>query len=99
MKSVTLVREEKALFPDAPTQRGTRQLRALMRAKGEGYGAAILFLIQREDVTSLLPNKDIDLGFASALGQASQIGVDVFAYSCKVSPNEIGLAKEVVVCL
>lgn len=49
VKSCTLVRNRKALFPDAKTERGRRHLEALTRAKGEGYRAAVIFAIQRID--------------------------------------------------
>ena len=51
VKSVTLVEDGVALFPDAPTERGRRHLGALVRedAVDEGYRAAAVFVIQRED--------------------------------------------------
>jgi sugar fermentation stimulation protein A len=45
VKSCTLVEEGVALFPDAPTERGTRHLMALESFLGEGR-ASVLFLIQ-----------------------------------------------------
>ncbi|MCH8897466.1 MAG: DNA/RNA nuclease SfsA, partial [Chloroflexi bacterium] len=48
-KSVTLVEDGLALFPDAPTLRGVKHLNSLIHAKEEGYRAAVVFVIQRSD--------------------------------------------------
>jgi len=55
-KSVTLVEDGVALFPDAPTQRGHRHLGELMRARGEGHRAAVAFVVQRGDAIRLWRN-------------------------------------------
>ena len=46
-KSATLVCGGRALFPDAPTTRGTKHVRTLMKAVDEGHGAAVVFVVQR----------------------------------------------------
>jgi len=62
VKSCTLVRDETGLFPDAPTERGRRHLRTLVRALEVGR-AAMTFLIQRSDAVSLRPNEETDPRF------------------------------------
>lgn len=99
VKSVTLVQEGRALFPDAPTLRGRRHLKSLTWAKKEGYEAAILFVIQREDAESFSPNDAVDAEFGHVLREAQLQGVDVYAYRCKVSPREIELAEQVPIHL
>ncbi len=99
VKSVTLVQEGRALFPDAPTLRGRRHLKSLTWAKKEGYEAAILFVIQREDAESFSPNDAVDAEFGHVLREARLQGVDVYAYRCKVSPREIELAEQVPIHL
>ena len=94
-KSVTSVREGRALFPDAPTQRGTRQLEALLEAKKDGYGAGIIFIIQREDACAFSPNEEIDARFSRTLCRAVEAGINVYAYSTKVRADEISLGEEV----
>ena len=98
-KSVTLVREGRALFPDAPTQRGTKQLEALMEAKKDGYGAGIIFIIQREDACAFSPNEAIDARFSRTLCRAVEAGINVYAYSTKIRADEISLGDEVGVSL
>ena len=50
VKGVTLENDGVCAFPDAPTERGTKHLRGLARAAGEGYGAYVLFVVQMEAV-------------------------------------------------
>lgn len=98
-KSVTLVREGRALFPDAPTQRGTKQLEALLEARKDGYGAGIIFIIQREDACVFSLNDEIDARFSRTLCRAVEAGINVYAYSTKVRADEISYGEEVGVSL
>ena len=98
-KSVNLVCQGRALFPDAPTTRGTRHMRTLMKAVAEGIAAGVLFVIQREDATSLSPYDEADPEFGRALREAAQSGVEVHAVRCRVSPEEIILVGPVPVVL
>ncbi|MBC7083151.1 MAG: DNA/RNA nuclease SfsA [Firmicutes bacterium] len=99
VKSVTLVRGGRALFPDAPTARGARHVRELARAAAEGLRAAVMFIIQREDADSLSPNDETDPGFGAALRDAARSGVEVRAYTCRVARERICLYREVPVAL
>jgi len=99
VKSVTLVQNGKALFPDAPTSRGRRHLESLIQSKSEGYQAAILFVIQREDADRFSSNDGVDPNFGHALRKAKLHGVSIYAYRCRVSPGEIELADQIPVDL
>lgn len=99
VKCVTLVVDSIARFPDAPTERGTKHVRELIRAKGEGLGAAVIIVAQREDAKSFTPNREMDPGFARALGEAAKTGVKVLAYKCRVSPDNITLLDQITVQL
>ena len=90
-KSVTLVEDGVALFPDAPTQRGRRHLGELARARAEGHRAAVVFVVQRDDATRFSPHDKADPAFSQALREAAQAGVEVYAYKCRVSEKEITL--------
>lgn len=98
-KSVNLVCGDRALFPDAPTLRGARHLRTLMAARAEGYRAAVLFVVQREDANRFSPYEKADPLFAQTLREAAQAGVEVYAYRCRVDPQEMTLTAPVPVCL
>lgn len=87
VKSVNLVIDGVALFPDAPTTRGARHLAELISARKEGYRSAVVFVIQREDAISFSPNKETDPHFALNLKKARDAGVEVYAYVCSVAPE------------
>jgi sugar fermentation stimulation protein A len=97
VKSCTLVRDGIAMFPDAKTERGTRHVMELLKAKEEGYRACILFIIQRADAHSFSPADDVDKEFGEALRQASKGGVEVYAYSSEFMGDKIILRGRVKV--
>ncbi len=99
VKGVTLEREGAALFPDAPTQRGEKHLMELCRAAGEGYLAAVCFLIQMKGPSVFCPNAATDPGFARALAEAADCGVKLLAFDCAVTPFSLTLADPVPVRL
>jgi sugar fermentation stimulation protein A len=90
-KSVTLVKDGVALFPDAPTQRGRRHLGELARARAEGHRAAMVFVVQRDDASRFSPDDEADPAFGQALREAAQAGVEIYAYKCRVSEGEVAL--------
>jgi len=99
IKSVTLVRNSIAFFPDAPTERGRLHVESLVWAKKEGYEAAIIFVIQRDDAEGFSPNDEVDPEFCQALRLAQVKGLGIYAYKCRVKPNEIELGGQVPVKL
>ncbi|MEM3382872.1 MAG: DNA/RNA nuclease SfsA [Nitrososphaerales archaeon] len=94
-KSCTLVKGNKALFPDAPTERGRRHVLGLIRAKELGYRACILFLIQRPDANSFSPNEEIDPKFGEALREALNRGVEIYAYRSHFDGKSVNLLDKV----
>ena len=96
-KSVTLVCNGTALFPDSPTTRGTKHLRTLMKAVEQGHGAAVIFVIQRNDALRFSPYTSADPEFAATLEEAANMGVAVYAYGCRVTLDEITLGARVPV--
>lgn len=68
VKSVGVVRDGVAMFPDAPTVRGARHLGELGAwVEGGHGGAAVLFVAQREDALAVRADAEIDPVFAAAL--------------------------------
>ncbi len=98
-KSITLVEDGTALFPDAPTTRGTKHVRSLVKALDEGHRAAVVFVVQREDATRFSPHETADEVFAAALRNAAERGVEVYAYGCRVDLTDISIARRLQVCL
>lgn len=91
VKGVTLEKSGIALFPDAPTSRGTKHAYELAKAVHEGYTAAILFVVQMQGCRAFSPNKEMDGDFAAALLQAAQQGVQILAYDSIVKEDEFVL--------
>jgi sugar fermentation stimulation protein A len=98
-KSVTLVEGGVALFPDAPTARGSRHVHALADAVREGDRSAVVFVVQRLDARSFVPYDAADRAFGEALRQASDDGVDLYAWTCRVSEEAITIARQIPVHL
>lgn len=99
VKGVTLERDGAVFFPDAPTERGTKHLLELQRAVAEGYGAAVLFVIQMADVRYFAPNDQTDPAFGKALREAAAAGVEIWAYCCHVTPDSMEIDQAVEVRL
>ena len=99
VKGVTLEKDNIAMFPDAPTERGRKHIFELMDAKNNGYNAEILFVIQFENAKKFIPNYKTDEKFKEALFLAQNSGVKISAIDCKVTKNSMILNNKVEVCL
>ncbi|MSQ17023.1 MAG: DNA/RNA nuclease SfsA [Dehalococcoidia bacterium] len=92
-KSVTLVNDGVALFPDAPTVRGVKHLGSLSQAVAAGHRAAVMFVVQRSDAQAFAPNDVADPAFGAALRRTAALGVEVLAHRCQVTERQIVLAE------
>jgi len=97
-KSCTLVVNGLAMFPDAPTLRGARHMRTLIRALNE-FRAAVVFVIQRPDASAWKPHREMDSGFSYALAEAVAAGVEAYAYRCHVTLEGVKLGDRVPISL
>ncbi|MED3661649.1 DNA/RNA nuclease SfsA [Ureibacillus terrenus] len=97
VKGVTLEKNGIALFPDAPTSRGTKHIWELVKAGKEGYKGILLFIIQMEGCRCFAPNRYTDPDFADALVQASRHGVEILAYETKVSSCGMDIGRKIPV--
>ncbi len=91
IKSITLVEDGVALFPDAPTARGRRHLVDLCRLVRAGERAGVVFVVQRGDAQAFAPHPTADPAFPEALRAAAACGVVVRAYRCRVGLDGIAL--------
>ncbi len=98
-KSVTLVKEGVANFPDAPTSRGRRHISELSQAVTQGDRAAVVFIVQRSDARSFSPHFESDPDLSDSLIQAADKGVEVRAFSCQVSLSAINICSEIPVVM
>ena len=88
-KGVTLDENGVARFPDAPTERGIKHIHHLIEARKNGYGAAILFVIQMKGIHLFEPNDRTQPEFRQALKEAREAGVEILAYDCLVGVGEM----------
>lgn len=89
VKGVTLEIDGIGYFPDAPTERGVKHIRELIKARREGYEAYIAFVIQMNGIKEVRANMNTHMEFGVALEEAQKAGVKVLMLECNVSENEI----------
>ncbi len=95
VKGVTLEKDGVAMFPDAPTTRGTKHVRELIDATQEGYAATVLFVVQMKGCSVFRPNVEMDPAFTEALIEAKEKGVRIFVYDCIVSEDTLTIDQPV----
>lgn len=88
-KSVTLVEDRVAAFPDAVSARGTKHLESLMRIKKEGARAVMLYIIQRMDGLCFAPADYVDALYGEKLLEAYSAGVEVYTVVADVRKDGI----------
>ncbi len=86
-----------ALFPDAPSIRGARHLRALADAVRRGWRAAVVWFVQRDDAAVLRPFAAADPQFAAEARRAAACGVEFYAYTCRVTLREMAVRRRIPV--
>ena len=94
IKGATLEVEGKTLFPDAPTPRGIKHIRELIKAVEAGYDAYIVFVVQMAGTHSFSPNRKMHPQFADTLKLAHEAGVSILALECKVTPDSLAINPE-----
>ena len=99
VKGVTLRQGEWAVFPDAPTVRGTKHMGELVQAVAQGYRAMALLIVQMGGCTAFRPNWETDPTFCRALRDAQAAGVEVRAVDCRVTPDTVTANRELPVGL
>lgn len=99
VKGVTLENDGIAMFPDAPTERGIKHIRELMKCIDDGFEAYLLFVVQMKGVTEVRPNYATHREFGEALAEAAAKGVKIMAVDCIVTPDSITVDKPVKVAL
>ncbi|MFH1811056.1 MAG: DNA/RNA nuclease SfsA [Pseudomonadota bacterium] len=99
VKSVTLVEDGVALFPDAVTARGRRHLLSLAERVLAGDRAVTLYLVQRDDAHSVGPAAHIDLDYAEAFATARAAGVEMLGLRARVQPDGITIDRELPVVI
>lgn len=99
VKGVTLEDDGVVLFPDAPTERGVKHLTELEDAVKNGYGGCVVFVVQLKEAKYFTPNRKTHPEFADKLKEVQKAGVEIFAYTCNVTPNSISLLSQISVVI
>lgn len=94
VKGVTLVVDGEARFPDAPTERGAKHLKELIKLKKQGNRCVVFFLIQHPAGNSFRPNWENDAVFSETLNEAYANGVEILVYKCDNQLDGIELIPE-----
>lgn len=89
VKGVTLEKNKIAMFPDAPTERGCKHLKELVKGSKEGYTNYIFFLVQMEDIWEFTPNIETDEKFTKELINAYNNNVKLLCYNSFVNKDSI----------
>ncbi|MBR6825873.1 MAG: DNA/RNA nuclease SfsA [Oscillospiraceae bacterium] len=99
VKGVTLEKENIAMFPDAPTERGLKHIKELISCKKQGYEAAVLFVIKMKEIRAFRPNDLTHPAFGDALRAAQAAGVRILAMDCIVTPDSLTIDSPVKIDL
>lgn len=97
VKGVTLENDGIVQFPGAPTERGVKHLRGLIRSISEGFDASVVFIVQMSEADHLIPNYEMHEEFGVTLEEAVEAGVEVTAYKCDVTEDSLELSERIPV--
>ncbi len=89
VKGCTLEIDGVGFFPDAPTERGVKHIRELIKAKKQGYWCGIAFVIQMNGIREVRPNVATHPEFGEALDEAKKAGVRVLHLPCDVERDSL----------
>ena len=93
VKGCTLEIDGADYFPDAPTERGIRHLKELIKARKEGYLCYIAFVSPMPGVTVVYPNRKTHPQFGDTLKEAFDQGVGILYLACDVEPDRVQIVS------
>jgi len=93
IKNCTMVRDDRAYFPDAVTTRGLKHLHELAALVSKRNRSVMFYLIQRMDAEEFRPADHIDPAYGKALRQAVAQGVEILAYDVHIDLRGIRLNR------
>ena len=89
VKGCTLEIDGVGYFPDAPTERGIKHIRELIKAKEAGYHSILAFVIQMDGVSEVRANVNTHPEFGTALDEARDAVVEIWFLKCHVEPDSL----------
>lgn len=100
IKGVTLGDEiHRGFYPDASSQKGVEQIKALIQAKQQGYRSVLVYCVTHTGISRVFPADHIDPDYGCLLRQASLAGVEVIGYRVDISLTEISITTPVEICI
>ncbi|MCR5540065.1 MAG: DNA/RNA nuclease SfsA [Ruminococcus sp.] len=93
IKGCTLEFDGIGYFPDAPTERGVKHIRELIKAKAAGFNAAIGFVIQMDGIKEVRPNTATHPEFATAIEEAKTAGVKILFFPTHTEPDTLHIIE------
>lgn len=86
-------------FPDAVSERAVKHVRALRRRVEAGDRAALVFCVQHTGIDRATLADEIHPAYGAAVRDAAAAGVEVYAFGCRIEPEEIRIDSELAVDL
>lgn len=93
VKGCTLEVDGIGYFPDAPTERGVKHLRELIKAREDGYECATAFVVQMEHIAEVRPNVKTQPEFGKAWEEAQAAGVKIVFLLCHVGEESLEIIE------
>jgi sugar fermentation stimulation protein A len=80
-------------FPDAVSERAVKHVNALARRVAAGERGALLFCAQHTGVRVATLADEIHPAYGAVVREAAANGVEVYAFGCRIAPDEIRIAR------
>jgi sugar fermentation stimulation protein A len=94
VKNVTLcMGKGVAAFPDSVSKRGAKHLEVLSGLARSGERAALVYLLGRTDVSTVVPADHIDPVYAEAARRAQRDGVEFYALQTEIDTCKIAVKR------
>jgi sugar fermentation stimulation protein A len=85
VKHVHWVKNNIGYFPDCETERGARQLDAMLELKKQGKEIILIYILQNNHADKLTIAKDIDPIYYEKCLEGKKLGIKSFAFNCNVT--------------
>jgi len=98
VKGCSLTVDGIAIFPDAPTSRGTRHLEELIDLVEKGHRAGIMILVVGPEAECFFPNFETDPIFSQTFLKAIEAGVETHPLRFRIEDREIRYFGPLPIC-
>lgn len=95
VKNVHYQEQGVAFFPDSRTERGVKHLEALSEIVANGGHAAVVYIVQRSDITAMSMTSSLDPAYSQAAAKACALGVQFLAYKLSLRGDGIFFAGRI----